>query len=234
MLIQNMNWMQVEDYLKHDDRIILPLGSTEQHAYLSLMTDAILAQKVAEEAAEPLGIPVMPVLPFGMAPYFCAYPGTVSLTPSTYFALVRELLDNLYRSGFRRILLVNGHGGNSPVLAEIQDWLTTHDGAKIKLHNWWAAPKTMQQVIKIDPVASHASWMENFPWTRIEDVVLPTIQKPMIDLALNRQLSAKAVRDYVGDGNYGGDYQKDDAEMRLVWQAGVEETREQIKSHWAI
>lgn len=233
MLIQNMNWMDVEDYLKNDDRVILPLGSVEQHAYLSLMTDAILAQKVSEDAAEPLGIPVMPVLPYGMAPYFQSYPGTVSLKPTTYFTLVRELLDNLYRTGFRRILIVNGHGGNSPVLAEIQDWLADHDDAKVKLHNWWAAPATMNCVKEIDPVASHASWMENFPWTRIADVVLPAEPKPMIELSHNRQLSANKVRDYVGDGNYGGAYIKSDEEMLKLWQIGVEETRIEIEQNWA-
>lgn len=233
MLIQNMNWMQVEEYLKQDDRVILPLGSTEQHGYLSLMTDAILAQKVSEDAAEPLGVPVMPVLPYGMAPYFCAYPGTVSLKPSTYFAIVRDLLDNLYRSGFRRILVVNGHGGNSPVLGEIQDWLMNHDDARVKLHNWWAAPKTMGMVTSIDPVASHASWMEDFPWTRLADVVVPSEQKAMINLERLRQLSAKNVRAYIGDGNYGGVYSKGDEQMLEIWRIGVEETRVQIENNWA-
>ena len=54
--------MQLEEYLRGDDRIVLPLGSTEQHAYLSLGTDNILAERVAVEAAEPLGVPVLPVL----------------------------------------------------------------------------------------------------------------------------------------------------------------------------
>lgn len=233
MLIKNMNWMQVEEYLKKDDRVILPLGSTEQHAYLSLMTDAILAEKVSEEAAEPLGIPVMPVMPYGMAPYFCAYPGTVSLKPATYFAIVRDLLDNLYRSGFRRILVVNGHGGNSPILGEIQDWLATHEGARVKLHNWWNAPRTLAKVTSIDPVASHASWMENFPWTRLTEVVMPTTPKTMIRLELNRQLSGKAVRAYAGDGNYGGCYEKDEKAMLEMWQIGVAETRTEIEENWA-
>ncbi|WP_434779568.1 creatininase family protein [Neisseria sp. Ec49-e6-T10] len=233
MLIQNMNWMQVEAFLKTDDRIVLPIGSTEQHGYLSLMTDAILAQKVAEDAATPLEVPVLPVMPFGLAPYFTAYPGTITLRTSTYFALIIDILNSVYHAGFRRILIVNGHGGNSPVLAEIQDWLTHHTDARVKLHNWWAAPKTMAKVKEIDPVASHASWMENFPWTRIAGVELPTTQKPMIDLEYMRQLGANGVRDYVGDGNYGGDYFKDDQLMQTVWDTGVAETQEQLTNNWA-
>jgi creatinine amidohydrolase len=58
MRISEMNWMMVEDYLKHDDRCVLPLGSTEQHAYLSLSVDSILAERIAVEAAEPLRVPV--------------------------------------------------------------------------------------------------------------------------------------------------------------------------------
>jgi creatinine amidohydrolase len=60
--IADLNWMQVEGYLERDDRIVLPLGSTEQHAYLSLATDSLLAERVAVEAAEPLGVPVLPAL----------------------------------------------------------------------------------------------------------------------------------------------------------------------------
>lgn len=233
MLIKNMNWMQVEAYLKTDDRIVLPIGSTEQHAYLSLMTDVILAEKVAVDAAEPLNIPVLPAVPFGLAPYFTAFPGTISLRSSTYFALIVDVLNSVYQAGFRRVLIVNGHGGNSPVLNEIQTWLNTHQDARVKLHNWWAAPKTMGKVKEIDPVASHASWMENFPWTRLPEVNLPETQKPMIDLEHMRQLSAEGVRAYVGDGNYGGDYQKNDEMMMDIWRIGVAETREQLENNWA-
>ncbi len=58
--------MQLEAYLRGDDRIVLPVGSTEQHAYLSLETDNILAERASVEAAEPLGVPVLPVLPYGV------------------------------------------------------------------------------------------------------------------------------------------------------------------------
>ena len=233
MLIQNMNWMQVEEYLRADDRVVFPIGSTEQHGYLSLTTDATLAQKISEEAAKPLGVPVYPAMPFGLAPYFTAFPGTISLKTNTYFAFIREILDSLYQTGFRRILIVNGHGGNSPVLAEIQDWLTAHSDTRVKLHNWWNAPQTAAKTKEIDPVASHASWMENFPWTRIENTNYPEAQKPMINLEHLRQLSAQNVRQYVGDGNYGGDYIKEDKLMMELWHVGVTETRTQIEENWA-
>ena len=61
MKISEMNWLQVEEYLKTDDRAVVPLGCTEQHAYLSLSVDSILAERVSLEAAAPTGVPVFPV-----------------------------------------------------------------------------------------------------------------------------------------------------------------------------
>ncbi|MCB0042395.1 MAG: creatininase family protein, partial [Caldilinea sp.] len=140
MRISDMNWMQVEEYLKNDDRAVLPLGSTEQHAYLSLSVDSILAARVAEEAAEPLGVPVFPVVSYGLTPYFQSFPGTVTLRIETYMRLVRDILDSLYHSGFRRVLIVNGHGGNSPVDGLVTEWMADHPGTRVKFHNWWNAP----------------------------------------------------------------------------------------------
>src|SRR6266498_3878493 len=100
MKISNMNWQQVEAYLAHDDRAVLPLGSTEQHAYLSLSVDSILSERVSVAAAEPLGVPVFPALAYGITPAFRAYPGTLSLRVETYLRVVRDLLDSLAASGF--------------------------------------------------------------------------------------------------------------------------------------
>src|ERR1700704_1541537 len=97
---QDCNWMQLEAYLESDDRIVLPLGSIEQHGYLSLGVDMILSERVSVDAAEPLGVPVMPSLPYGLTPYFAAYPGSPSLRPETYHAVLRDLLDSLFGQGF--------------------------------------------------------------------------------------------------------------------------------------
>src|SRR2546429_9820125 len=104
--------MQLETYLTKDDRIVLPVGSTEQHAYLSLETDNILAERASVEAAEPLGVPVLPVIPYGVNG-FPAYPGSPSLTEATLIAVISEVVESLLGQGFQQILVVNGHGGNT-------------------------------------------------------------------------------------------------------------------------
>jgi creatinine amidohydrolase len=230
--ISQSNWSEVEAYLKKDDRAVLPLGSTEQHALLSLSVDSILSERVAAEAAEPLGVPVFPVVAYGLTPYFMAYPGSITLRLETYVRLVKDILDGLYTHGFRRILIVNGHGGNQPAGALAIEWMADNPGSAVKFHNWWAAPATMGKVIELDPIASHASWMENFPWTRLAGRTLPSQQKPMIDLARMRTMSPKAVREYLGDGNFGGYYERPDADMQAVWDVAVEETRALLEGPW--
>ena len=232
MRIFDQNWMQVEARLPREDRAVLPLGSTEQHAYLSLGTDAILAERVAIEAAEPLGVPVFPVLAYGISPYFRAYPGSVSLRVETYLSVVRDILDCVAASGFRRILLVNGHGGNAPVQGLLGEWMADHPGVRVRLHNWWNAPRTWAKVMEIDPVASHASWMENFPWTRLAGVTLPTGQKPMADLDRVRMSDPTTVRALIVDGNYAGRYQRANDEMEAIWKVAVAETWELLEGPW--
>ena len=126
-----MTWMQVEAYLEVDDRCVLPLGSTEQHAYISLATDSILSERVAVEAAEPLGVPVFPPLCYGITPYFMAYPGTVTLSLATYERVIVEILGSLRRHGFRRILVLNGHGGNSPARPAAEAWAVRKEGVEL-------------------------------------------------------------------------------------------------------
>lgn len=232
MRIADMNWGQVEAYLRHDDRVVLPIGSTEQHAFLSLSTDSILSERVSLDAAEPLGIPVLPVLPYGITPYFRAYPGTVTVRIENYLRIVADILDSLAEQGFKRILIVNGHGGNSPAQALAGEWIADHPGYQVKFHNWWNAPRTWAKVIETDPVASHASWMENFAWNRLPGVAMPALQKPMTDLNRLRLLAPHAYRDYLGDGNFGGLYQRGDAEMQVIWDVAVQETRDLLTDGW--
>jgi creatinine amidohydrolase len=227
-----MNWMQVEEYLKTDDRAVVPLGSTEQHAYLSLMVDTLIPEKLAREAAEPLGIPVFPAVPFGLSPYFSSFPGTVSLRMETYLALVRDILDSLSGAGFRRIVFVNGHGGNAPAAAYAFEWMAGNPGHQVKTFHWFLAPKTAAKIREIDPVGSHASWMENFPWTRLKDVSLPAAPKAVFDKSRKAVLDPPAMREALGDGNYGGEYQKSDEEMMAIWEVAVSEAREILEEGW--
>ena len=230
MRVRDLNWFQLEEYLTRDDRIVLPIGSTEQHAYLSLETDNILAERVAVEAAEPLGVPVLPVLAYGLTPSFGAYPGSPTLRVETLVAVVQDLLDSLRGQGFRRILIVNGHGGNAPADAARREWCARHPDADVLFHHWWIGPRVQRLVQELDPHASHASWMENFPWTRLTEVELPADRKEPLPQPL--PAAPGAMREVAGDGQYGGFYSLPDEDVLRVWATGVDETRELLETGW--
>ncbi|HQE20243.1 MAG TPA: creatininase family protein, partial [Aggregatilineales bacterium] len=93
MLFDELNWMDVEHYLTHhDNRVIVITGACEQHAYLSLLSDVRAPLAIAQAAVGFESVLIAPPLPYGISPYFTAYPGTISLSPETFSAVVREVL----------------------------------------------------------------------------------------------------------------------------------------------
>lgn len=224
MRIAEMDWRMVEDWTCADDRCVLPVGSVEQHAGLSLATDAILAERVAVEAAEPTGVPVFPVQPFGVSPYFQAFPGSITLRVETFCALLRDVLDSLKRGGFRRIVVVNGHGGNAAGASLVREWMMDNPDCRVRWHDWWRAPRTWAKVVATDPVAGHAGWMENFSWTRLATTPLEG-SKESIDPAQLAALPPFEARNLLEDGSFGGAVARGDAQMQAIWEEAVAETR---------
>ena len=134
-----MTWPEVEAYLGRTDGILLPVGSTEQHGPNGpLGTDALCPEAVAAAAAERLGVLVAPTLRLGVAPYHLAFPGTITLAPETFQAVLRETVGSLARHGFAHVYVLNGHGGNIPFIREV---LKDLEAPRSRLHSWFAGPR---------------------------------------------------------------------------------------------
>jgi creatinine amidohydrolase len=233
MRIRDTNWMHVEALLRSgEDRAVLPLGSIEQHAYLSLAVDALLSEAVAVEACEPLGVPVFPAQPYGYTPSYMAYPGTMTLRLETLLAVLTDLIESLHHHGFRRVLVVNGHGGNNGAASIAPQLAARLPGLQLRWYNWWAAPRTMSFVREHDPDASHASWMESFAVTRVPGVAMPQTAKPPVDIARMALMDPPAKRAYLGDGCYGGRYEMPAEITDRLWAIAVQETREAVAGPW--
>ncbi|OUL21330.1 creatininase family protein [Nostoc sp. 106C] len=117
MLLHLSTWTEVEAYLQQSGGIILPIGSTEQHGPTGLIgTDAICAEAIARGVGEATQAMVGPTINVGMALHHTAFPGTISLRPSTLIQLVRDYVTCLSKAGFTKFYLINGHGGNIATL----------------------------------------------------------------------------------------------------------------------
>jgi creatinine amidohydrolase len=160
-LLADMSWEEVKEYLAHDDRVILPLGAVEEHGrHLGLGTDFVEAEAIAVGAAEASDALVAPTVNYGMSLAMMGFPGTLSLKPTTLMAVIEDLLRALYRHGFRRILIVNGHGGNTAALASAVEIVAQDlDNLRIKMFAWWTDAEAYRVVIETmgEQAGSHAA-----------------------------------------------------------------------------
>ena len=219
MRIDDLNWMDVEAYLKHEDRLILILGACEQHGYLSLLTDVKIPMALADAASERTGVLVAPPLNFGVSPYFLTYSGTISLRASTLLSVVEDVVRSVYGQGFRRILILNGHGGNataSPLLVELANSLP---GLRLAWYAWWLSHSVEALAARHELKPAHASWMEAFPFTRVAELPQGEKTPPSFRGVLN----AEQTRQAYGDGVFAGDYQASDAVMSELFNACLED-----------
>jgi creatinine amidohydrolase len=125
-----MTTLEAAEAVHASPLVIIPAGAFEQHGPgMPLSTDTIRAEHVAELVAAELAgsVVIGPSVPVGVSPHHLAFAGTVTLTTTTLAAVVREYIDSLYRHGWRKILVITGHGGNNATLTTVaQDLLTTH------------------------------------------------------------------------------------------------------------
>jgi creatinine amidohydrolase len=116
--LQELTWEDVADYLKKEDIILFPVGSTEQHGPAGpLGVDSYAAIALAEDAASQAGVLTAPPLWFGDSPHHLDFPGTISLRAETLRCVTQDVIRSLARNGFRKFIVINGHkGANLPAL----------------------------------------------------------------------------------------------------------------------
>jgi creatinine amidohydrolase len=222
---EDLNWMDVENYLKTDDRLMLVVGACEQHGYLSLLTDIRIPHAMADAASRQTGVLVAPALNFGISPYFTTYPGTISLRTRTFLSVLEDVVRGLYAQGFKRMVIVNGHGGNDPARALLAELANALPALKLDWYSWWIAPGATAIAASAGLKSYHAAWIEAFPFCRVAE--LPPGEKEPVSAP--RVLNAEATRALAGDGVYGGPYRADEALMQRIFDGCVADLVEKLR-----
>jgi creatinine amidohydrolase len=148
LILSDHSWEECQEYLLHDNRAILPIGATEAHGrQLGLGCDFMLAEAIARAAGDRTGVMVAPVLGYGMSHQLTGFSGTLTLAPETLIRVLEDLLRSLYRHGFRRVLVVNGHGGNDAALRSASVVVTSEAAdLRVKATAWWTEPAIQRLV----------------------------------------------------------------------------------------
>ena len=220
MRLEELNWMAVEKYLQREDRLILVTGSTEQHGYLSLLTDVKIPLALADEASEATGVLVAPPLNFGITPYFLAYPGTLSLRAATLCSAVEDIVRSAYGHGFKRILVINGHGGNSPARSHLQEVNNTLPDLRLNWYDWWLSSAVEAVAEKHNLKPSHANWLEAFSFTIVGEMPDGIKPPPNVPSAI---MDARTARTVYGDGSFGGAYRTSEDVMDEMFAACLQD-----------
>ena len=226
MRFEELNWMDVERYLEQDDRLILVTGACEQHAYLSLLTDIKIPLAMADAASNATGVLVAPPVNFGNSPYFRDYPGTLTLRVSTLNAVVEDLIRSAYHQGFRRILILNGHGGNKGLNVHLNDVNNEMSDLKLNWYDWWTSHSVEKVALKYNLKPKHANWLEAFPFTVVSEMPKEPKLAPMVPSSI---MDSKTAREVYGDGSFGGEYFVDNAIMSEMFNAAVEDILMMLK-----
>ncbi|MDH7478235.1 MAG: creatininase family protein [Candidatus Bathyarchaeota archaeon] len=149
VLLYEMSWNEAKEYFSRNDIVLLPVGSNEQHGPQNpLGTDHLIAKALAEETAKRTGVVCLPVIPFGVSSHHKQFWGTIHVSPKTLKEYVKEICLALNYYGVKKIVIVNGHGGNLNALAEAARELRK-SGIFISIFQWWpAAGKLLPEIFK--------------------------------------------------------------------------------------
>ena len=228
VLLHEMSWTEAKEYFIKNDVAILPVGSNEQHGPQNpLGTDHLIAKALAEETAKRTGVLCLQVIPFGVSSHHKQFWGTIYISPKTFKKYVKEICLSLDYYGVKKIVIVNGHGGNLSALAELARELR-EKGIFISIFQWWpAASKLLPDLFKPEE-RRHASAEE----TSVNLALYPEIvdmDKAMDEVPQENMLQLDGITlaldsvDYTASGVFGKSTTASAEKGKIVFEAVVGE-----------
>jgi creatinine amidohydrolase len=144
--LERMNWKQFKKTVpQRCDTVLLPVGTIEAHGPGALGTDCLIPTSLADRLCRPLNALAAPAVNYGFTNTLLPYPGSLSVSPDVLRAYVREVAFSLAETGFRKIIVLNGHGGNTDSLKGLGAELWRQKKAAWMTVDWWQAAGDLAQ-----------------------------------------------------------------------------------------
>jgi len=140
--LSKMTWPEVEERLKESNIAIVMVAATEEHGtHLPLETDNVIVCEITRRAAEKVADEVKPVIapliPYGVSGGVMSWPGTITLREETLRALLKDVCKSLIHHGFKKIVIMDAHGGNYRAVDSTAGEIAEETGALVAVVRWW-------------------------------------------------------------------------------------------------
>jgi len=235
VLLHEMSWVEAKEYFENNDVAIIPVGSNEQHGPQNpLGTDHMIAKALAEEAAKRTGVVCVQVIPFGVSSHHKQFWGTIFIKPETLQEYVKDVCLSLNYYGVRKIVIVNGHGGNLNALTDLARKLR-EKGMFVSVFQWWPAASKLLPDLFTPEERRHACAEE----TSMNLALNPKIvnaDRAVDEVPRESALQAEGISlpfdtaDYTPSGVFGKSTTALAEKGRKVFEAVVEELSRHIKA----
>ena len=220
MRLANITGKKVEEYLQTSKTILIPVGSIENHGmHMALGTDTLIPDRIADLLEEKSGVLIAPTVPYGSTDTIDGCTGTVNIGSDGLCLILTRIVDSLYRYGFRRFIILNGHGGNCKPIEAVGMHLHKK-GAYLACLNWWLMAGELRPEWKgghgggeetaglmgVDPALVDMTYIHE-PMNMLNDVSeeLPTTSWNTVTFKGASVTIPRESRNYFGNGWYGHD-----------------------------
>lgn len=241
-LLEEMTWEEARDRFRETDIAILPVGSIEQHGpHLPLSTDAFDAYWLSREAVKLVKQPqpvVLPPVNYGIAYHHMSFPGTISLAPETLIALVYDIGCSLVQHGMKKLLIVNGHGGNTASLKCAAQKLSYEKSLQVFIDSGESASKERKEIVQTDNDVHSGEYETSTSLANREELVkrekfvkeIPDFASPYLAWSSVNQVSWVFKTDKISKSGVLGDATKASKEKGIeLWKAHVNNLSEFIE-----
>ncbi len=159
--MNRINWMEFQKTVPAKiNTVLLPTGTLEPHGVANNGADNTAPEAMARDIARRTNSMIAPTLPYGMTGSLAGYPGAFKMSEAAYRPFVKEILEGLVRTGFKNIIILNGHGGGqTAVLQDVAAEVANEKNVRTLVINWWSfASDVTHEVFGED--GGHAGWNE--------------------------------------------------------------------------